>query len=215
MCQVSFSEPGLLSSVRDTKVASTGLSRERPASPLRHGGRAWTGRQLRHGGRRKPTPISACERLEHAGGFLAARHAEVQPLFFLVEQRVGVLLAVVAALAAILLAHRRHHLAAQRLAVGELHALGERQGLVVPGRAVVGLDADIDARHQRRRILRRQRRDVAVQQAGEKAVEPDALLGGERRVLRHDRCKRRAQRRVHAPALREQLPAAPRRRAGG
>ena len=40
----------------------------------------------------------------------------------------------------------------QRPAFGELHALGERHGLVVPGRAVVffGRAADLDAGHQRR-----------------------------------------------------------------
>ena len=174
MCQVSFSEPGLLSSVRDTKVASTGLSRERPASPLRRGDTALARLAGLPQARRRAD--LRMQRLQHPGGFLAARHAEVQPLFLLLEQRVGVFLAVVAALAAILLAHRRHHLAAQRLAVGELHALGERQRLVVPRRAVVGLAADVDAGHQRRRILRRQRRHVAVQQPGEEPVQPDALL---------------------------------------
>ena len=111
-CQVSFSEPGLLRRRRDRKVASAGLSRERP-------GAADANRQRRRGGvaappARRPAalPNSCIERLEHAGGFLAARHAKVQPLLFLREQRVGIVLAVVAALSAILLRHRGHHAAA-------------------------------------------------------------------------------------------------------
>src|SRR5262252_827430 len=75
--------------------------------------------------------------LEHAGGFLAAGHAQVQPLLLAQKDRVRIILAVIAALAAILLAHRRHHPPPQRTAVGELHALGERQGLVVPRRRPV------------------------------------------------------------------------------
>ncbi len=34
MCQVSFSDPGLFKSRRDTNVAATGLSRERPGSAV-------------------------------------------------------------------------------------------------------------------------------------------------------------------------------------
>jgi len=40
--------------------------------------------------------------------------------------------AIVAALAAILLRHRGHHPPPQRAAFGELHAVGDRHGLIVP-----------------------------------------------------------------------------------
>src|SRR6202011_4065803 len=66
------------------------------------------------------------ERLEHAGGFLAARDAQVEPFLFLQKDRVGIVLAVVAALAAVLLAHGGHQAPAQRPPLRELHALGER-----------------------------------------------------------------------------------------
>ena len=151
-----------------------------------------------HAARPAP-PISSIELLEHAGGVLAARHAEVQPLFLLEEDRVGIVLAVVAALAAILLRHRRHHPPPQRPAFGELHAVGQRHGLVVPGRAVVGLAPAASPAPSRSGISparppRRQRRHAAVQreQAGEKAVEPGALLRGERRAFRQEGRDRRA-----------------------
>src|SRR6516165_7137429 len=46
---------------------------------------------------------------EHAGGLLAARDAEIEPLLLLQEEDVRIVLAVIAALAAILLSRRRHH----------------------------------------------------------------------------------------------------------
>ena len=157
------------------------------------------------------------QRLQHAGGFLAARHAQIQPRLFLAEQRVRIVLAVVAALAAVLLAHRRHHPARAAAAFGELHALGERHGLVVPRRAVVffGRTADLDAGQQRRGLLRRQRGGVAIQKAGEESVQPDALLGGERRALRHDGGKGRTHRRVHGAASDEHLRQRGESRGGG
>ena len=145
--------------------------------------------------------------LEHAGGFLAARHAQVQPLFLAGKDRTRVILAVVAALAAILLRHRRHHLPAQRLGVGQLHALGQRQGLVVPGRAVVIVGGSPGvgsrARDERRRLLAGKRRDAKAierHQAGKETVEPDPLLLGERRGFRHQRGERRRQILRHSPA---------------
>ena len=54
------------------------------------------------------------QRLQHARRRLAAGYAQVQALFLLEEQSIGVLLAGVAALAAILLGHRRHHSPPQR-----------------------------------------------------------------------------------------------------
>ncbi len=67
MCQVSFSEPGLLSRVRETKVASTGLSRERPASPAGVAGAGCSAgrarRRSRQARRRSPRAApSACGR---------------------------------------------------------------------------------------------------------------------------------------------------------
>ena len=65
------------------------------------------------------------------------------------------------------------------------------------------------------RLLRRQRRGVAVEQAGEEAVQPDALLGGERRVLRHDGSRAAgACGEFIGATLREQCPSAPRSRGG-
>ena len=137
------------------------------------------------------------EILDHAGGFLAARHAEIQPLFLAGNDRTGIILAVVAALAAILLRHRRHHLPAQRLVVRELHAFGQRQGLIVPRRAAVIVLRALGvrrARHQRDSLVSRQRRHARIverNQPGEEAVEPGALVLGERRGFGHQRWNRR------------------------
>lgn len=72
------------------------------------------------------------ERLQHASGFLTARHAKVKTRFVFVGDCVGIVVAIVAALAAILLCHGSHHAPAQRPSLGKLHALGNRHGLVVP-----------------------------------------------------------------------------------
>jgi hypothetical protein len=67
-----------------------------------------------------------------------------------------IVFAVVAALATILLRHRCHHAPAQRLAIGKVHALSERQGLVVPGRAaivLVGILARCSSGEQRRSLF--------------------------------------------------------------
>jgi hypothetical protein len=71
-----------LSRVRARNVPVAGLSRV---------GR-WTGRSAASGvasGFRAGAALAELlvERLEHAGGFLAARHAQVQPLLFLVTMR--------------------------------------------------------------------------------------------------------------------------------
>ncbi len=97
--------------------------------------------------------------------------------------RVGIVLAIVAALAAILLAHRRHHAPAQRLACRR--ASGARQA-AWSGRATARRRPRRPgggAGHQGRAVLRRQRRDAAVgktERGDEKAVEPSALLRRER-----------------------------------
>ena len=171
--------------------------RDRRARRGRHGGTA-----LR---RRRRLAELLVERLQHAGGFLAARHAQVQPLFFLRDDEVRIVLAIVAALAAVLLRHRGHHLAPQRLAFGELHALGERHGLVVPRRlAVVGVAERVGgAGHQRGVLLGRERghaRAVERDEAGEEAVQPGALLVRERRGLGNERGDRRRDGLAHSTA---------------
>ena len=77
------------------------------------------------------------QRLQHPRGFLAAGDAEIEPRLRLAGDRLGIVVAIVAALAAILLRHRRHHPPSHRAAFGEFHAVGDRHGLVVPGRFAV------------------------------------------------------------------------------
>ena len=77
------------------------------------------------------------QRLQHPGSFLAAGNAETEARFRLARDGIGIVVAIVTALATILLAHRRHHAAGQRPALGKLHALGEWHGLVVPGRLAI------------------------------------------------------------------------------
>jgi hypothetical protein len=50
---------------------------------------------------------------------------------------IGIVLAIITALTAVLLPHRGHHAPPQWPAIGELHPLAERQGLIVPRGAVV------------------------------------------------------------------------------
>ena len=129
-----------------------------PACGLRRGGSA--------AALRAPAPERqaradlAVQDLERAQRLLAARHAQIELRFLLGKDRVGVVLAIVTALAAILLAHGRHHAPAQRPAFGELQSLGKRHCLVVPRRAVVFLGGGADTGHQCGAILRRQRRDA-------------------------------------------------------
>ena len=125
------------------------------------------------------------QRLQRPRGFLAAGHAEVEAGLHAEEQRVGVVLAGVAALAAVLLRHRRHHPAAQRPARGKRHPFRDRHGLVVPGRRAVvtvgervGAAVGVQAGPGGGR-----RRAVVAQQPGEEAVQPGALLRRERRIL--------------------------------
>ena len=141
------------------------------------------------------------QRLQHAGGFLAAGHAEVEPRFALACDRVGIIVAIIAALAAILLRHRGHHPPPQRPAFGKLHAVGDRHGLVVPRRfTIVAVPA---ALQQGRALLRRQRhRAVELQQPDQEAVEPGALGFGKRRAFRNDFEPRRRGQLVHVDALR-------------
>src|SRR5262249_53740747 len=98
-----------------------------------NGGAVWPGPGGRCAGRfagRRGLVEFLIKSFEHADGLLAARDAEIEPLLLLQEDDVRIVLAVIAALAAILLSHRRHHPTPQRTAFGELHALGERKRLV-------------------------------------------------------------------------------------
>ncbi len=174
----------------------TGWSRDRPGSARADSGDlGLRRREIRRGC--GPVEI-LIERFEHAGGFLAARHAQVQAPFGARKQCVGIVLAVVTALAAVLLRHCRHHAPPQRLPFGEPHALGQLQRLIVPRRAVILFGRlRRGARHECGRFFRGQRRDAAVHdcavgrnQSGEKAAQPLALLGCERRAAR-DQLERR------------------------
>ena len=151
------------------------------------------------------------ELLEHAGGLLAARHAEVQPLFRPGKDRRRIILAVVAALAAILLRHRRHHAAGQRLALGELHAVGKRHRRIVPRCTVIGVGGrrQCDARHELRDLLSRERRHALGQavKSREQAVQPCPLLRRERRVLRQKGRDRRTRLDAHAASAANALSA--------
>ena len=117
------------------------------------------------------------ELLQHPERVLAARLAQVQALLGLEEEGVGIVGAVVAALAAILLGHGGHQLLRLRALLGQRHAVVEGHRRVVPGRvAVVGerRPAGRLARRQRRRAL-----DRRPEQGGEVARQPGALVGGE------------------------------------
>jgi hypothetical protein len=132
--------------------------------------------------------------LEHAGGLLASRHAQIQPLLGFGKQRVRVVFAVVAALAAILLRHRRHQPARQLFALGELHTVRQRHRRIVPRRIVSsrpvidvgalpgsnrrGYAAIKQTGQQLCSVGARHRRDGFGQakQAGEQAIEPSPLL---------------------------------------
>jgi hypothetical protein len=100
----------------------------------------------------------------------------------LVGDRVGIVVAIIAALAAILLRHRRHHAPAQRAAFGELHAIGNRHGLVVPGRLAVVAIAAWSLEDGSALLCRQRRRTIRRQQPGKKAVQPGALRFGKRRA---------------------------------
>ena len=198
MCQVSFAEPGLLSRVRETKVASPDCRASVPGAPCGLGDE----RSGRLAGLPRPPGPSRFrhERLQHPGGFLAARNAQVQPLFVLREQRVGVF-ACSCSRTGRSPAGPSPPSCGGRSGRPSASFMRSASGMVWSCHGAPSSSSppdDLHAGHQRGRILRRQRGRVAVQQPGEEPVEPDALLGGERRVLRHDRRERRAQRRVHA-----------------
>src|SRR5215471_8468782 len=176
-----------------------------------HGrGARWAGR---FAGRRSVVEF-LIKSFEHAGGLLAARDAEIEPLLLLQEEDVRIVLAVIAALAAILLSHRRHHPPPQRPAVGKLHALGERQRLVVPRRLPVvavikwSVGGGDQSRHQRGVRLRREGGDacaVKLEKPGKEAVEPCTLLRGERGAVGNQFRNRRTRRLSHSTASRSNM----------
>ena len=124
------------------------------------------------------------ERLQHAGGFLAARHAQVQPLFLLGEDEIGIVLAIVAALAAILLRHRGHHAPAQRRPSGKVIRSASGSAWSCHGAAPSSAVTEfvLCTRHQRGALLGRERGDAGAverHETGKEAVQPGALLVGE------------------------------------
>jgi len=146
----------------------------------------WRARDSRRGGRRRRDEL-----LEHAGGFLATRHAAGEALLLAARDRLGIRLAEITALPAIELAHRGHHSPLLRAAVRELHALVERQRRVVPGkflgRRVGGLRNGQRRRLHDRRSRVRQQCLIGADQAGQQAVEPGTLRRRERRIVGNDR----------------------------
>src|SRR6185437_4501138 len=192
--QIEFYVPGLLFRSWLVEPAASQKSREDGVVARAPGCRR--GRLFRNSSylrlRRNRAADLLVELLEHAGGFFAARYAEVQPLFLAVEQGLRIVMAIVAALPAILLGHRRHHSLRQRPVFGKLHPLAKRHCGVVPGHAVVNC-------RRRRRIAHeagqqpchvgaRQRRYAFFQteQPRKKSVEPRALLNRKRRRVRKE-----------------------------
>src|SRR5262249_33716229 len=122
-----------------------------------------------------------------------------------------IVLAVVAALTAVLLAHCRHEPLRKRAAFGKLHSFGNGQRWVVPrsrpiigslgNRALRGRTAE-ESLHELGGFLRRKRRHSAVQRqkAGEESIEPRALLRRERRALGQQIEFRRWHRLAHSTA---------------
>ncbi len=153
--------------------------------------------RLRRRGRRLAELL--VQRLQHPRGLLAAGDAEIEPRFALVRDRVRIVAAIIAALTAILLRHGRHHPSPHRSAFGQLHAICDRHGLVVPGRFAI---VAVARRSQHRPILlRRQRRGaVEAEHTDQEAVQPLSLLVAERSVRRNDFHPRRGRDLVHADA---------------
>ena len=151
------------------------------AAGLRHDHRhrRYGSRRRRWGGRRLVQLL--IQRLQHPRGFLAAGDAEIEPRFALACDRVRIVVAIIAALAAILLRHRRHHASPQRPAFGKFHAVSNRHGLVMPWRfAVIAVTGR--ALHDGGALLGGQRRRSVGQQSGEESVQPGTLCLGERRA---------------------------------
>ena len=169
------------------KIASTGrIARAALGAPSARSGAASTfGDALR-----RPAGVSSSSRFSMRLVSLPPGTHRLSLVSVPVGDGLGIGLAQVAALAAVLLRHGGEQAARQRLAVGELHALGDRHGGIVPGRAVVlGRPAP-----WRQRPACAPSSGVGAglgverQQAGEEAVEPGALLVGERRAVGDHDC---------------------------
>ncbi len=136
------------------------------------------------------------KRFEHAGSFLAARRAEIEARLLARRQGVCVVIAIIAALTAILLGHRRHHASTQRAPFRKLHALVNSERLIVPGRgAVIGVAID-----DRGVLFWRERCDAAAvlrDESREKTIQPGSLFGREGRRLGNDLDERRWRDLVH------------------
>ncbi len=145
------------------------------------------GRQRDGGGRGHGRVELGSQALDQPRGLLAAGGAQVQPFLIAEEDRVGVVGAGVAALAAVLLRHGGHQTRRERPASRHAHALGGRDRRVVPGCLVVG------GQH---RAVRDHR--------GARQAEP-GLPGLQQCLGRRDRPERRCEeaRKPHALLLRE------------
>src|SRR5205085_10345230 len=121
---------------------------------------------------------------------------------------IRIILAVVTALPAILLSHRRHHPPAQRTIFGESHPFSYGQGWVMPGSIpcvprIQRLCPGSELREKRSiRFLVEScgGPDTELQEACEKAVQPSTLLRGERGIFREQIGNGRTRELVHAAA---------------
>ena len=165
------------------------MSRDRPGAGAIAGAAVDGGRRWRSGQSRRGLIQLRRKRFQHPRRVLAAGRAKIEAHFILGDEHVRIGLAIVAALAAVLLRHGRHHATTQRPSLRERHARIERQRLVMPGRlAVVAIARR--AGQNRGVGFRRQRRDGAAVRRGEASKEtaqPGALLGCERRARRNEK----------------------------
>ena len=126
------------------------------------------------------------EAFDEAHRLLAAGGAEVEARLGLQKDRVGVIGAIVAALAAVLLRHGGHQARRERPVRRHRHALGRRHGRIVPGSLVVGGE-DRAGRGRGTRQVQPHAcragqgfgRGDRPQRRGEEAGEPAPLLVGE------------------------------------
>ncbi len=126
------------------------------------------------------------ERLDEPGRLLASGRAEVQPRLAPEENGIGVIDAIIATLAAILLSHRGHQARRQRSPLGHRDAIGRRQRRIVPGRLVVAGERGAARCGRPGGVETGQGgtgegcgRGNGAERGGEEARQPDALLLGE------------------------------------
>ena len=168
-------------SVQACRGAKDGFDRgvTRPAGCGRDFRRLGCRRRRSWGGRRRRL---LQQPLQHAARLFAAGGAQVELRLRAAGDGRRVGLAQVAALAAVLLRHGREQLARQRPPFGELHALVDRHGGIVPGCPIGAVAAGQRlGRGARQLALEWRHLGIERQHAGKEAVEPGALLHGERR----------------------------------